>query len=128
MKFLCLGYFDPEKMNALPKAEMDAVMAECRPHMEKLYATGRVILDAGLGDEAKYVRRVKGTRSITDGPFTEAKEMLGGTFLIEAADMEEAVRLASLHPTTQVGAGERLGWRLEIRPIHYFEMPRSEGR
>jgi len=58
-----------------------------------------------------------------DGPYAETKEMLGGAFLIEADDMDDAIRIASLHPTTQVSAGEGLGWVLEIRPIHYFEMP-----
>jgi hypothetical protein len=66
---------------------------------------------------------------ITDGPFVETKEMLGSAVLIEARDMEEAIRLASLHPTTQVDAGEHLGWAMEIRPIHYFEQnePRSDA-
>jgi hypothetical protein len=47
--------------------------------------------------------------------------MLGSAFLIEARDMEEAIRVASLHPTTQVDAGEQFGWRIDIRPIDYFE-------
>jgi hypothetical protein len=47
--------------------------------------------------------------------------MLGAIFIIEATDMEEAVRIARLHPTTQIPGGEQLGWFLEVRPIpHYF--------
>lgn len=121
MKYLCLGYFDPQKMDARPKAEIDAVMRECQPHMEELYKSGQVIIDAGLALETKCLRRVNGKVTVIDGPFVETKEMIGSAFLIEARDMEEAIRVATLHPTTQVEAGERFGWRIEIRPIHYFE-------
>ncbi|KRE21099.1 YciI family protein [Paenibacillus sp. Soil522] len=121
MKFLCLGYFDHEKMNARPETEINAVMRLCQPHLEEFYKSGQVILDAGLALESKYLRRENGKVSIADAPFTETKEMIGSVFLIEAHDMEDAIRVASLHPTTQVGEGEQFGWRLEIRPIHYFE-------
>lgn len=121
MRYLCLGYFNPSIMNGLPEAEIEAVMAECRSYMPELYKTGQVIVDAGLELETKYLRRVDGRVKVTDGPFAEAKELIGSAFIIEAADMEEAIRVASLHPTTMVGAGEQLGWRVEIRPIHYFE-------
>jgi len=122
VKYLCLGYFDPEKMDARPKAETDAVMRECQPHLEELYRSGQVIVDAGLTLETKCLRRVDGKVRITDGPFIETREMIGSAFLIEAQDMEEAIRVASLHPTTQVSGGEQFGWGIEIRPIHYFEM------
>ncbi|PWK09605.1 YciI family protein [Tumebacillus permanentifrigoris] len=121
MKFLCMGYFDPKKMNARPKEEIDAVMRECQPHLEEFYKSGQVLIDAGLDLETKSIRRVNGKVAVIDGPFVETKEMIGSAFLIEAQDMEEAIRVASLHPTTQVGAGEQLGWGIEIRPIHYFE-------
>ena len=122
MKYLCLGYFDPEKMNVRPRAEIDAVMRECQPHMEELYKSGQLIIDAGLTLETKCLRRVNGKVRITDGPFIETKEIIGSAFFIEARDMEEAIRVASLHPTTQVSAGEQFGWRIEIRPVDYFEM------
>lgn len=121
MKFLCLGYLDRERMDALSKAELEAVMAQCPPYMEELYQTGRVIIDAGLAVESKGLRRVNGKVTVTDGPFAEGKELLGSAFLIEAEDMAEAIRVASLHPTTRIDEGERFGWRVEIRPIHYFK-------
>jgi hypothetical protein len=122
MKYLCLGYLDPEKMNARPKAEIDVVMSECQPHVEELYRSGHLLVDAGLALENKCLRRVDGKVRITDGPFIETKEMIGSAFLIEAQDMEEAIRVASLHPTAQVSAGQQFGWGIELRPIHYFEM------
>ena len=121
MKYLCLGYFDQKEMDSRPKAEIDAIMRQCGPHMDALYQTRRVLVDAGLGIETKRMRRVKGQVVITDGPFAKSKEMIGGVFLIEAEDFDDAVRIAGLHPTTQMAAGEGLGWRLEIRPIHYFK-------
>jgi len=120
VKFLCLGYLDASKVDALSKTELDGVMRECRPHMETLYKTERVIVDAGLDRESRCLRRVNGKVRVVDGPYIESKEMIGGVFLIEARDMEDAIRLASLHPTTQVAAGEDLGWAVEIRPLHYF--------
>ncbi|MFZ2449742.1 MAG: YciI family protein [Methylovulum miyakonense] len=122
MKYLCLGYFDPQKMDALPQAEIDAVMGECQPHLDGLYGSGHLLVDAGLALEGKCLRRVAGKLRATDGPFIETKEMIGSAFIIEAQDMAEAVQIASLHPTTQVAAGEPLGWGIEIRPIHSFGM------
>jgi hypothetical protein len=58
---------------------------------------------------------------VTDAPFVETKELIGSAFLIEAQDMKDAIQIASLHPTTQVAEGEEFGWRIEIRPVHYFE-------
>ncbi|APV48623.1 hypothetical protein BWI17_02335 [Betaproteobacteria bacterium GR16-43] len=125
MKFLCLGYFDREAMGALSEAEVDALMTQCKPHMGVYQGTGQVLVDAGLDLRAKSLRRRNGTLAITDGPFVETKEMVGGTFIIDAADMDDAIRVASLHPATQVLDGERFGWGLEIRPIHYFKTPET---
>ena len=121
MIFLCMGYLTPEKMDARPKAEIEGVMSECQPHLEKFYESGKVMIDAGLEIETKSLRRVNGKVTVTDGPFTETKELIGSIFLIEAEDMDEAIQLASLHPTTQVSRGEEFGWRIEIRPVHYFK-------
>ncbi|TLS36188.1 YciI family protein [Pseudalkalibacillus caeni] len=121
MKYLCLGYLDPQKMDARSKEEIDVVMNQCQPHLDNLYDSGKVIIDAGLDIQTKTLKRVNGKVTVIDGPYIETKEMLGSVFIIEARDMKEAVQLASLHPTTQLDAGEQFGWRLEIRPIHYFE-------
>ena len=126
MKFICLGYYDHHRTDALPESEREAIMADCRPHMERQYETGRVFADAGLGTAMKCMRRVGGAVIVTDGPYAEAKELLGSALILEARDMDDAVRVAALHPTTQLPVGERLGWRYEIRPIHYFESTRFD--
>lgn len=123
MRFLCMGYLDAKKLEALSKAEIDGLMGQCMPLLGELYKTGKVIVDAGLEVTTKRLQRVKGKVAVTDGPYAESKELVGSAFIIEARDMDEAVELAALHPTTRVPAGEELGWRLEIRPIHYFATP-----
>lgn len=121
MIFLCMGYFNPEKMDARPRAEIEAVMSECQPHIEKFYDSGNVLLDAGLESETKSLRRVNGNIVVTDGPLIETKEKIGSIFIFEAESMDEAIQLASLHPTTQVSRGEEFGWHIEVRPVHYFK-------
>ncbi|WP_379137908.1 YciI family protein [Paenibacillus sp. sgz500958] len=121
MKFLCLGYLNSAKMDASPKEKINAVMSECPPHLEKLYESGQVILDVGLTAETICLRQENGQVEVMDGPLIETQETIGSAFIIEAKDMEEAIQIASLHPTLQVSAGEQFGWRVEISPIHYFE-------
>ncbi|MDR7074240.1 YciI family protein [Fictibacillus barbaricus] len=121
MIFLCMGYFNPEKMDARPRAEIDAVMSECQPHIEKFYESGNVLIDAGLDSETISLRRVDGKVIVTDGPLTETKERIGSIFIFEAESMDEAIQLASLHPTTQISKGEEFGSYTEIRPVHFFK-------
>ncbi len=122
MKYLCLAYGDRAKMEALSKSQMDAIGRECQPHMEELHKTGAVILDEGLKWETTTIRPRNGKVSVTDGPFTETKEQVGGVFIVEARDLNEAILVASKHPAAHVG--EQLGWGIEVRPIAVFE-PRS---
>ena len=119
MKFLCLGYFDPDAMGGLPKAEIDALMMSCEPLVQELYKSGHLIFDAGLDLPTMSVRTRSGKLSATDGPFVETKEVIGGVFVIEAYDMDDAIRVAALHPAARMG--EEYGWGLEIRPIRMFE-------
>ena len=118
MNFLCLAFYDVEKTSALPKSDVAAVVKQCKPHDEALRATGHLVFQAALGtpSERRIIRPRHGRNlGYTDGPFAEAKEVVGGFFVIEAADMEEATRLARLHPAGQIG--DELGWGIEIWPI-----------
>ncbi len=120
MKFLCVGYYDQDRMDALTKAQLEGVMSECPPFMEEFYDGGKVLLVAGTEPEAMALQRVGGEVRTTESPKAERHRTVGCVFLMEAQDMEEAVRVAKLHPTTRVGAGERLGWRIGISPVHSF--------
>ena len=111
MKYLCLCYDEEEKLKAMPRNEWDAIVREVYAYNEELQRKGHLIAAQALQSvqTAKTVRVRSGTASTTDGPFAETKEQLGGFFLIEAKDFDEAVALAS----RLVGA--RLGC-IEVRP------------
>lgn len=127
MKYLCLGHFDPAKMEALPKSQLNAIMSQCRPHIHTLYASGHVLVDAGLDLTTKSLRRAHGQINVNDGPLSPSPTMIGAAFIIDARDLNEAVAIATLHPTLQVPAGEDLGWHIEIRPIHHFHTGTPEN-
>lgn len=108
MKFLLLVYTDQALMNALPVAETDDMMRGCLAKADDLRAAGR-LLDFQQLEAPATARsvRIRGKRvSVVDGPFAEAKEFLAGFNLIEAADLDEAVQLASAIPWASTGCIE----------------------
>jgi len=115
MRFLCLAYGDQEKMEALTKAEFQSLVAKCRVHDEELRQSDHLVQIESLGWSTKTVRARNGKAVISDGPFVETKEQVGGLFVIEAKDFDEAVGVASMHPGARLG--EHLGWAVEVRPI-----------
>jgi hypothetical protein len=117
MKFLCLGYLNVEDFDAVPEAERAAIMKICFAQCVPFRATGKVIEEEGLQavSQAKTIRPRNGKPFVTDGPFTESKEQLGSFFVVEAADIDEAVQVASLHPAALMG--EEYGFGIEVRPI-----------
>ena len=121
MKYLCLGYFNREKMDALSKQEIDSLMGKCKPLVDELYERSELLLDAGLETESTCVRTVGGTVTVTDGPFVETKEQIGNAMLIEARDLNDAIRIASMHPAIRMSEAERYGWGMEIRPVSVIE-------
>lgn len=121
MKFLCLAYYDTEKFAALPPDELKVLVSQCPAHDAALRASGALRLQASLGDLAatRTLRPGRDQPSVTDGPFVETKEQVGGFFIIDAADMEEALRIAAKHPAARIGG--HVGWAVEVRPVEYFE-------
>jgi len=121
VKFLCLAYYDPAKFAALPPSERQALVSQCPPKDAQLRETGRLLVSASLdGPAPGFAMRPRGGKpQVTDGPYTEAKEMVGGFFIIEAADREEAIRTAALHPAATLG--EAVGWGIEVHAIGFFE-------
>lgn len=118
MKFLCLGYYDPAAFDALSEEERQAMVEECAPHDEELRASGRLLSVASLEHGVHVTLRPSGSgsgTSVTDGPYAEAKELVGSFFIVEAADLDDAVRVASLHPAARVRPD--LGFAVEVRPI-----------
>src|SRR5207247_3916643 len=95
MKFVLVIYNDPALADALPQGETDQMMRDCLAHADELRRDGRLTESQMLEEAAaaKSVRIRNGRTKVTDGPFSEAKEVLGGFNLIEAADMNEAVEI-----------------------------------
>ena len=121
MKFLCLAYYDQEKFDAMPKAEFDAIVSRCPAHDAALRGSGHLLVQASLQSPGATMtlRPRNGKPSVTDGPFTETKELVGGFFIIDALDLNEAIRVASKHPAANIG--EQAGWGIEVRPIDFYE-------
>lgn len=117
MKFLCLGYFNAEDFDGQPDDVKSAFMSQCMEQCEVMRASGNIVAETGLADfrNARSIRSRRGQASVTDGPFVETKEQLGSFFIVEADDIEEAVRIASLHPAAFMG--EQYGCGIEVRQI-----------
>ena len=112
MKYLCLIYHDEKKFEALSEREYDALVDEALAYDVELRTNGHgIVAEALEPEEAVTTLKIdKGRVSITDGPFAETKEQLGGFFLIEASDLNEAIQIASKIPPLRMGA-------IEVRPI-----------
>jgi hypothetical protein len=111
MKFICLGYFDENKWSKAPGGELASRMEECFAYDDVLRKNGHFAGGEGLQSArmAKTLRFEKGKVVVTDGPFAETKEQLGGLLVLEARDLNHAVELMSKHPGVSVGP-------FEIRP------------
>ena len=120
MKFLVMIYNDDSLLNALPEGEFDSMMQGCFAHADELQAEGCLLDSMQLESpaQAKSLRMRDNTMSVIDGPFAEAKEYLGGFNLIEAADMDEAVRIATSFPWSRTG-------RIEVRPVRDMDAVRQ---
>ena len=120
MKYLCLAYEEERVLDALSRAEWDAMREETLNYVDDLRRSGRLLLTHPLQSvrNATTVRVRDGRLSTTDGPFAETKETLGGFFLIEARDLNEAIQVASQWPSARLGS-------IEVRPIEEFLRPES---
>jgi hypothetical protein len=111
MKFICFGLIDTNAFPAIPENERTAMMDSCFAYDEQLRAGGHFLGGEGLqpANTAKTLRYANGHLVITDGPFVETKEQIGGIMILEARDMDHAIELISKHPGARFGP-----W--EIRP------------
>lgn len=121
MKYLCLAYEAEATFSAMSRAEWLALREETLAYVDALQQSGHLILTNALQSArtAATLNVRNGKLAVTDGPFIETKEQLGGFFLIEAVDLNEAIQLAARWP------GARLG-TIEVRPIE--NTLREEGR
>ena len=120
MKYLGLAYFTPEKFDAMSPDDVKELVSQCPQLDEKMRATGKVLISASLGDLENWrtLRPRGGKTRVTDGPYAESKEVVGGLFIIEADSSDEALRIASMHPAATLG--EEGGWAVELIPMDFY--------
>jgi hypothetical protein len=120
MKFLVLIYNEPELLDALPESEFDTTMRGCFNKADQLKKDGKLLESRMLQSPstAKSIRVRNGRRTTHDGPFAETKEVLGGFNLIEADDMDEALRIAAEFPWSATGC-------IEVRPLEDMDAMRK---
>ncbi len=114
MKYACLFYGDERGWDRLSETQQQRIIAEVRQHSERIRSSGQYLSAARLHPTsmATSVRVCDGKRLVTDGPFAETKEQLGGFLLIEAKDLDEAIDIAAAHPAARSGS-----CTVEIRPV-----------
>jgi hypothetical protein len=112
MKFMCLAYEEEEKLTALSAAEWTALRGETIAYVDGLRKNGRLIATNALQSArtSKTVRVRSSKLLVTDGPFAETKEQIGGFFLIDAENQDEALAIAAKWPSARIGT-------IEVRPI-----------
>ncbi len=113
MKFMCLGYIAATKFETMSENERTAMMEECWDYDDQLAEDGHLVAGQALQSPqaASTIRCASGAALVTDGPYAETKEFIGGVLVLEARDIEEAAELMSKHPSVNFGCP----W--EIRPI-----------
>jgi hypothetical protein len=126
MRFICLGYADPTVFGSMSKEEMDAAMDECFAYDDELRRGGHFTGGEALQEpkSAVTLRYAANGVDVTDGPYAETKEFLGGILILEARDLNHAIALISKHPGVRFGP-----W--EIRPadetVHALIQQRNEA-
>lgn len=108
MKYLCLIHFDDNVIAAMSQAEMTALEEEHLAYDDELRKCGHFIVAEALENahDSTIVKMRNGKMIVTDGPYAETKEQLGGFFLIEARDLNEAIQVASRIPCARLGSVE----------------------
>jgi hypothetical protein len=117
MQYLMMCYFDEQKWNSLPSSQRDEIMLNYGNLIKDLAQSGHLRAGAKLADSTNgtTVREKNGKSVITDGPFAETKEQLGGYHLIDCKDLDEALAIAKRIPTLRVGG------TIEVRPVEFLE-------
>lgn len=117
MQFLILCCFNENKWDALPESQRDQIMSDYGRLVADLKKSGHLIAGAKLEDSshAVTIRHKAGQPIVSDGPFAETKEQLGGYHLVECAGMDEAMALAQRIPTLPFGGA------VEVRAVQYPE-------
>jgi hypothetical protein len=113
MKYICLGYLEPGKFENMSESERNTVFDECFSYNDELRKNGHLMAEEPLqpANSAVTMYWKNGKVAVTDGPYAETKEQLGGIQVLEARDLNHAIQLISQSPGLRLGCG-----LIEIRP------------
>ena len=130
MKYICLGYMDPKKWETMSERERNAMMDECFAYDDVLRKKGHFVGGEALqsAENATTLRWKNGKVSITDGPYAETKEQLGGILVLEAKDLNHAIQLMSKHPGVKAGPFEIRQAEVLTEMIRESERRRSSSK
>ena len=111
MKYICLGYIEPAKLAGMSQTELQVMLDDCFTYDDELRKNGHFTAGEALqgASTATTLRWQNGKVAVTDGPYAETKEQLGGILVLEARDLNHAIQLISKHPGVKAGP-------FEIRP------------
>lgn len=112
MKYICLGYMEEKKWEQMSESDRNEFVDQCFAYDDVLRENGHFIGGEALqaAQSATTLRYKNGKVSMTDGPYAETKEQLGGIMILEARDLDQAIELMSKHPSI------RMGGSFEVRP------------
>jgi hypothetical protein len=118
MRYLCLIFDEEQTIAGMSVTESDQFMKDYFAFSDAIRQSGHYLAGEALQSvqAATTVRVRKGKLSATDGPFAETKEQLGGFYMIEARDLNDAIQVASRIPSARIGC-------VEVRPIMEFDRP-----
>ena len=118
MRYLCLIYDEEKKIADMPQAEQEKFMGDYFTFTDDIRKSGHYLAGEALQpvNTATTIRVRNGKISTTDGPFAETKEQLGGYYLINARDLNDAIKVAAKIPSARLGT-------IEIRPVQEFDQP-----
>ena len=111
MKYICLGHIEPGQFENMSESERNTILDECFSYGDELRKSGHLVAEEPLqpANTAVTVYWKNGKVAVTDGPYAETKEQLGGILVLEARDLNHAIQLISQHPGVKSGP-------FEIRP------------
>ncbi|HEY2852345.1 MAG TPA: YciI family protein [Gemmatimonadaceae bacterium] len=123
MRYACLIYDDEKKLGGMSKSDADTFMSEYFQFTEDIKQSGQYVAGEALHpiNSATSLRVRSGKLSTTDGPFAETREQLGGFYLIDARDLNEAIQIASRIPSAKTGT-------VEVRPVVDFTAQKESVR
>jgi hypothetical protein len=129
MKYICLGYFDEAKWGTMTEAERNTFVDRCFAYDDELRRNGHMMGGEALqgARNAATIRHQNGRVAITDGPYAETKEQLGGIMILEARDLNHAIQLMSRHPSVHMGGSFEVRPAADLTEMMNDSRARTEG-